>query len=105
MVFVVKTVPREPSSHFIGQRNKKSRNHIEKEIHELIIRHNDQNVGFRCLEIRAQNRKGFFRILPQFLLLLESWFRRPTTRRYVVMYFDKILPHRAGFEKNVWSVT
>src|SRR5204863_5967622 len=105
MVFIMKTVAGELSLYFIGQGYKKSRDNVKEKIHELIVCNNDQNIRPGCLQIRAQNRKGSLRIVPECPLLFESRFRIDALRGHGVVEFHKIFPLITGLQKDIGGMT
>src|SRR6187551_745121 len=72
VILVMKFVLRELALYFVTDSDKKCWDVVPEKIDKLIVRHNDQNIRFGLLQVRAQNRKRFFSLLTQLLLLLKG---------------------------------
>src|SRR5438874_10614073 len=104
VIAVVKAVAGKLSFDFVADRDEESRNIVPKEVDELIVGNNDQHIGFRLLEIRAQHCKSSLGVLAKLFLLFESRATRGALRRHAVMKIHEIFPLASGLEKNIRCV-
>ena len=105
VIFVMKLVLRELSLHFVSGCHKESRDIVPEKIDELIVGHDDQNIGLRLLEIATQRSERGLSVLAQFLLLIEGRPARRAGGRHAVVQIHEIFPLTSGFEQNIGRVT
>ena len=104
VISIAKRMTSKLTFDFVTDGDEKRRNIIPKEVDELIIGNNDQDVGLGLLQILAQHPESSLGIPPQFFLLLESRPARGALGRHTVVQIHEIFPFTARLEKYVRRV-